>query len=111
MMIKLEYNKRAVGLRIGEKRRKQHLTQEELAEKIEKSLRTIADVERGVAGVSIETLFDLCSALDTTPDGLLLPETNSEDQDVNWLTQALKNCTEHQRATAIDIVRAYLHSL
>lgn len=111
MMIKLEYDKRAVGNRIGEKRRKQHMTQEELAEKIEKSLRTIADVERGAAGVSIETLFDLCNALDTTPDGLLLPEIKAEDPDCNWLMQALKNCTEHERATAINMMRVYLHSL
>lgn len=40
------------------------LTQEELADKINKTVDTVSNIERGVFGVKIETLFDISEALE-----------------------------------------------
>ena len=111
MMIKFQHDKLAVGERVSASRRKLRYTQEELAEMIEKSLRTVTDVERGVAGMSTQTLLDICSVLETTPNALLLPECDLEDEDLNWLVHALTNCSQNVRKTAIDLVRVYLRSI
>lgn len=111
MMFKFQYDKQAVGRRVALKRNAAGLTQEKLAEKIEKSVRTIADIERGAAGMSMETLFILCNALETTPNELLLPPGDTDDAGLVWLLQVLNNSPEHVRATAIEIAKVYLRSV
>ena len=109
MMSEFIYNKKAVGTRIREQRVKMHYTQEELAEKIDKSWRLIIDLERGAVGMSIETLLALCGALKTTPNHLLLFDGDpKDDSDLNWATDALAQSSDKVRATAIEILRAYL---
>ena len=79
------YDKAAVGSRIREKRLAMHLTQEKVAEKLELSIRTVTDIERGIVGMSIETLLSLCDVLKVTPNDLLLPSNHSEDSELDWL--------------------------
>ena len=110
-MYSFMYDKVSVGMRIQEKRKLLGLTQEKLAEKIDKSLRLIADVERGAVGMSMETLFELCNALKVTPNDLLLPSEDHESDDLNWLVETLGNSSDHVRAAAIDILKAYLRSV
>lgn len=110
-MCKFIYDRAAVGVRIQEKRKNLHITQERLAEMVDKSLRLIAEVERGAAGMSIETMLQVCKALKTTPNDLLLPQENASSNELEWMTAALKSCSAHDRATAIDLVRTYLKSL
>lgn len=109
-MIRMEYDKAATGARIQQYRKTMGITQEALAESIEKSVRLVVDVERGVAGMSMETLLRICGALHVTPNDLLLPGGEGSSEEVRWLAQALENSSEHVRATAIEIVKAYLRS-
>ena len=110
-MSNLMYDKRAIGERVQTRRLAMHLTQEKLAELIEKTVVTVADIERGAAGMSMKTLFRLCDALKTTPNDLLLPEKSGNMDELEWLNEVLANSPEDVRATAIDIVRAYLRSV
>lgn len=110
-MIRMEYDRASVGARVQQYRKAMGVTQEELAEKIEKSVRLVVDVERGVAGMSMETLLRICAVLRVTPNDLLLPGEKEGSAEVAWLAQALENSSEHVRATAIEIVRAYLRSV
>ena len=105
------YDKAAVGERIQSKRLALRLTQEQLAERLDKSLRFVTEIERGAVGMSIETLLCICGVLMTTPNELLLPEAKESDSELDWLFEALTNCSEHARSTAIEIVRIYLRSL
>ncbi len=108
------YDKYAVGDRIRKQRERLAITQENLAERIERSWRLVADIERGAAGMSMETLFRLCNALRVTPNDLLLPGGNPEDgeeAELAGLVDALKNSPARVRAGAIDILRAYLRSV
>lgn len=54
---------KSIGNKVQYYRKMKDLTQEELANKINKTVETISNVERGIFGVKIETLFDLSEAL------------------------------------------------
>ena len=61
-----------IGGRIQQLRRLHHLTQENLAEKLDVSVKHISSVERGTSSLSLEKLIQLCSLLDCTIDYLVL---------------------------------------
>lgn len=110
MMCDFAYDKVAVGARIREKRLALRLTQDQLAEKLERSLRMVAEIERGTVGMSIETCLAVCEVLKVTPNDLLLPASTPNDSELDWVIQALTNASNHVRTTAIDILRSYLRS-
>lgn len=64
-------NYKDLGRRIRSLRQKQHLTQEQLAEKIDMSASFLGHIERGSRVASLETLVKLCNVLDTNPGFLL----------------------------------------
>ena len=69
-----------LGQRTKERRKQLKLTQEQLAEKINISVRFMADVEGGQVGVSLSTLKELCMALGCSADYLLgLDSASSAD--------------------------------
>ena len=60
-----------LGERIKETRKSKRMTREQLAEKIDVSVRFLADVEGGIVGVSLTTLKQLCECLNVSSDYLL----------------------------------------
>jgi transcriptional regulator with XRE-family HTH domain len=60
-----------LGKRVRIRRQVLGLTQEGLAEKIGVSTSFIGHIERGSRKLSVETLYALCKALDTSADFLL----------------------------------------
>lgn len=64
-------NYSAMGARIKQARKGQHLTQEQLAEMLNISPSFLGHVERGTRKASIETLYALCRALNVSADYLL----------------------------------------
>ncbi len=66
MINKIDYKEtlRLLGLRIQLFRKQKHLTQEDLAFKINKSKDTVSNIERGLAFARIETLIDICNTLE-----------------------------------------------
>ena len=67
----MDMNYKDLGRRIRTLRQKQHLTQEQLAEKIDMSASFLGHIERGSRVASLETLVKLCNVLDTNPGFLL----------------------------------------
>lgn len=61
-----------IGGRIQELRRLHHLTQEDLAEKLDVSVKHISSVERGTSSLSLEKLIQVSVLLDCTIDYLVL---------------------------------------
>lgn len=59
-----------LGKRVKIRRHVLGLTQEELAEKIGVCTSYIGHIERGTRKLSVETLYALCKALDTSADFL-----------------------------------------
>lgn len=62
----------AIGKRIQKARKKQHLTQEQLAEMIGVSSAHISNIESGKKPFSFKTFVRLYTALNVNPDSLLL---------------------------------------
>lgn len=60
-----------LGNRIKTMRNKNNFTREKLAELVDVSPRFLAEVEAGKIGVSIQTLKNICVALDVSSDYLL----------------------------------------
>lgn len=57
---------RRVGQRVRALRRLRRLTQEQLAERIERSVDTVSSIERGKVAPGLETLVRLATALEVT---------------------------------------------
>ncbi|MCI9468077.1 MAG: helix-turn-helix transcriptional regulator [Oscillospiraceae bacterium] len=68
----VELNYQLVGKRLRAIRKKRGFTQEQLAEMAGISSQHCSGIETGAAKVSLPALIQLCNALDTTPDELLL---------------------------------------
>lgn len=60
-----------IGKRIALLRKKNHLTQEQLSEKMDISVKHCSSVERGVSSLSLEKMVLLCDILDTSLDYLV----------------------------------------
>lgn len=60
-----------LGKRVRIRRNVLGITQEELADKIGVSTSFIGHIERGSRKLSVETLYALCKALDTSADFLM----------------------------------------
>lgn len=68
----VELNYQLVGKRLRAIRKKRGFTQEHLAELAGISPQHCSGIETGAAKVSLPVLIQLCNALDTTPDAVLL---------------------------------------
>lgn len=64
-------NYEALGMRIRDERKNQHLTQSKLAGELGLSVSFLGHVERGSRKASIETIIALAVALRLTPNDLL----------------------------------------
>ena len=68
-----------LGLRVRNARRALGMTQEKLAEKANISASFLGHIERGTRVASLETLVDLCNAMNVTPEYLLSASLHNFD--------------------------------
>ena len=78
-------NKKKIGKRITENRKKKQLTQQELANKLDVTNRTIINWENGKYFPDYALLLPLCEALDVSVNVLLTGEEDKEQKE-NWKT-------------------------
>lgn len=69
------YDRAAVGRRIKQQRQKLNMSQEQLAEKIDRAAKYCSDIECGMCGMSIETMISITEALETSMDYLIFGKT------------------------------------
>lgn len=60
-----------IGSRLREAREEKHLTQAELAQKVNKAVSYVEMIERGERNVSFETFIDILKVLGVTADSIL----------------------------------------
>lgn len=104
------YDYKIVGERIRRKRKQLGLTQEQLAESIERSQKYCADIERGSCGMSVDMMLRLCFALRMSPSTLLLGEAlpSLDDADIiSQITTGLTECTEEQKENILQTIRLF----
>jgi len=67
----MEYNLTNFGIILQNKRKKNNLSQEKLAELANLHRTYISDLERGIRNPTLTTIFTLCRAFNTAPAELL----------------------------------------
>lgn len=67
-----------MGMRIAQRRKELHWTQEQLADKMGVSLQTISNIELGKKAVRPENLANLCFYLGVTSDYILYGKRNTQ---------------------------------
>lgn len=88
----------AIGKRIALIRKQNGITQEQLAEKAELSNIYISHIENSRSIPSLETLMKICSALDITPDEVLLgTKQDMENYLQSDIQKKLILCTPKER--------------
>lgn len=105
--------KKEINLQIGEQvryaREQAHLTQEQLAERIDVSPQYVSDLERGVVGISLSTLKHLCMELHVSSDQILFAKRAEND-----VSELAKKCSylgrEHFEILSV-IVNKYLEAI
>lgn len=75
------YNYKEIGLRIKAIRRERRLTQEELSERIGVGSQHISDIERGLTGMSVGILIDLCDELNADTNYILFGTSSQPSDD------------------------------
>ncbi|TNJ59075.1 helix-turn-helix transcriptional regulator [Paenibacillus hemerocallicola] len=107
------YDKKAVGERIRAQRKALDISQEDFAERIGRVPKFCADIERGQAGMSIETMLSICSLLKLSPNELLFGSSTSTKlhDETQLIIAALNQCTEKQRRDAYALLKLFLTAI
>ena len=71
-------NFKLIGSKITEIRKRNNMTQDDVAEKLFMSRQVVSKWENGITLPSIETLLDLCEVLNTTFDEVLCLNNKEE---------------------------------
>lgn len=98
------YDRQVVGKRIRVQRKAMKLTINAIAERIDKTPKFCADVERGSIDLSIETLLSLCSVLSTSPNAILLGATLDNENNCSF-EEVIAQYTPAQRVCALELLQ------
>lgn len=108
MKIKKEFNQQ-IGERIKCARTSAGLTQEQFAELIDKTPQYISDLERGVYGVSLETLKILCERLSISSDSIVFGSIYQNQTDL--ITQKMERLVPKQFAALTEIIQQFIYAV
>lgn len=94
------------GIRLKNKRNSIGMTIEKLAEKTNRTENYISRIESGKKRCSIDTLYLLCNALNTTADSLLFGEKEDLKQysDKDVILNIINKCDKHELELIKDVL-------
>lgn len=102
----------SIGKRIRKNRLDRGITQEALAERVHISIPHVSRIENGSSSPSLQTLVDICNALDITIDSLMQDSLPAAKKQVNGRLEALlTDCTAAEAEFILHIVDALLREL
>lgn len=96
-----------VGANIKRERERAGYTQEQFSELLGIGSKSLSAVERGVVGVSLSTLRNICEILCISSNTLLFSQTQSSS-DIQELTDHLNGLSPSQLEIAKDVLRSLL---
>lgn len=106
-MLQIDYS--IIGKRIADIRRKQKLTQSQLAEKADISNNYLSHIETAKSTPSLETIINLCIALNATPNEVLLGTKTTEKNYLNTdILDKLELCNTRQKQLIFDFINLIL---
>lgn len=97
-----------IGDRVKRAREKSGMTQEQFAELINKTPQFISDLERGVSGISIETLRTICEKLCISSDSILFADRH--ENDISELMTKFRRMSHIQFHAMEQIANALLYA-
>ncbi len=95
--------KHTMGLRIKEKRKSLKLTQEEIAEMLDISVKHLSEVERGLTGLSIENLIKLSNILGVSIDYIVKGKADKNNWDC--IISDLQNVPKEKEKLVKDLIK------
>lgn len=112
-IMKKTYDRLAAGDRIRLKRNLLGMTQDDMAEKINRATKYYADIERGNCGMSIETLLALSETLNMSLDYIINGKISNKDtkvhtDEVTAVLNLLNRCSKKNRDYALQILKIFL---
>lgn len=93
-----------IGKRIVSLRKAHHMTQEQLAEVLNISIKHCSCVERGTSSMSLDLFIEMCDVLDTSLDYLIRGRT---DQVLNLIPQTFLDSFRNADDEELAILREY----
>lgn len=108
MRVKKELNIE-IGRQIRLAREKSALTQEQLAELLDVSTQYISDLERGVVGISVPTLKQLCISLGISSDNILF--SSLQDADLAIITEKCRTLPKDKLHLLSNIIDLYIKAV
>ena len=106
----LIFNLDTIGNNLYKFRKSIGLTQAEVAEKADLSDRTYADIERGSVTMRVGSLLKICSALNITPNDILVSDSDPIITEKEFVS-LLKSCSSKEKETVLKLLAVYLNSL
>ena len=104
--------KKEINIQVGEQvkraREKSGLTQEQFAELIDKTPQFVSDLERGVSGISLETLKLICEKLCVSSDSILFSGSKEYDKQVLELTDKFRRMSTAEFYIMEQITNAFI---
>ena len=100
----MEDYKSGMGQRMKEKRKALHLTQEQMAEKLNISLKHYGGAERGIAGLSIENLIEVSEILGVNLDYLIKGSSPNNDPLPNRMKEIYLRCPADKRFQLLELL-------
>ncbi len=94
-----------IGKRIRDRRRSRHISQEQLAELIDKSTVFVSNLENGKKGASLESIVSICIILDLSIDELIMgTQKIYDDKYVDIIISVFQHCTEREKHFLTELV-------
>ena len=104
----MEIDYREVGRRMAKRRKELGLKQYQVCEMIDVNYKYISNLETGRSAPSLEMLMDICTALQTTPNYLLIgTEVNISNDTLTDKINRLDNKSKLLLNDIIDTIKKY----
>ena len=105
-MNKFDKDNAEIGKRIKEIRQKRGITQETLSEKADVcNPQQISNIERGLSGVAVAKLKNICTVLNIDADYILFGTSPHNVETV--LNKYISKMTDEQTKNLVEMVKAY----
>lgn len=105
MNVQDDLSAQMLGAIVEQARIAQRLTRDQVAERIQKSARYVASIERAERTPSIQTLYQLIRSLGISADAIFYPEANEKDSSISEITRLAATCTPEQQKFVAEFIR------
>ncbi|MBE6865255.1 MAG: helix-turn-helix transcriptional regulator [Ruminococcus flavefaciens] len=106
-----EINYKGIGTRIRKQRELLGYTRENLAEKLDVSVKFCSDIELGVKGMSMNTLMNISEILCLNVDYILFGDKKVSDNELFTVEALFSQCPEKYRHNLVTIMRTFVESV